>query len=123
MTTPVGSRPTTQTTATSSTSSTSALSSSEARSLVDSMIAKEFETRKKSLGESRANAWKEEVTKKMNEYLSKPGADLSKEGIEAEFKKTDSKETGYQFSNKLRDDAFLSRMKRRAKELLADRWE
>jgi hypothetical protein len=121
MTTPVGNnRPVAQTAAASSTSS---LSPAEAKSLVDSMIAKEFETRKKSLGDTRANKWKEEVTKKMTEYLSKPGADLSKEGIEAEFKKTDSKETGYQFSNKLRDDAFVARMKRKAKEALADRWE
>ncbi len=101
----------------------STLSSSEARTLVDSMIAKEFETRKKSLGETRANKWKEEVTKKMNEYLQANDGKLTKEGIEGQFKTTDSKETGYQFSNKLRDDAFVARMKRRAKEALADRWE
>ncbi|HEX8704829.1 MAG TPA: hypothetical protein VF815_38710 [Myxococcaceae bacterium] len=123
MTAPVGgNRPVAQTTAASSTSSTS-LSSSEARTLVDSMIAKEFEARKKSLGETRANAWKEGVTKKMNEYLAKNEGKLTKEGIEGEFKTSDSKETGYQFSNKLRDDAFLKRLQRYMKESLADRWE
>jgi len=124
MTAPVGNnRAAAPTTATQSTSGSTSLSSSEARTLVDSMIAKEFETRKKSLGETRANKWKEEVTKKMNEYLQANDGKLTKEGIEGQFKTTDSKETGYQFSNKLRDDAFVARMKRRAKEALADRWE
>jgi hypothetical protein len=106
-----------------STSATSSLSPAEAKSLVDSMIAKEYENRKKSLGETRANAWKEGVTKQMTEYLQANSGNLTKEGIEAEFKKTDSKETGYQFTNKLRDDAFLKRLQKYMKESLADRWE
>lgn len=85
-------------------------------------INKFFESRKKGLGEGRATHMRDEIKKDMEKWLAE-NPNATEQEIGDKFKEVSSKKYGYEFSNKLRDDAFVSKMKRRMKELLSDRWE
>jgi hypothetical protein len=118
MTAPIsGNRPA----ATASTSS-SGMSQSDAKAYVDSLMNQDSASRKKVLGDSRYATMNSKITSDMNAYLA-ANPNASKADIEAKYKDSSSKAYGYEFSNKLRDDAFLGRLKQFMKEALADRWE
>lgn len=108
--------------ATANTSSSQGMSQADAKAYVDSLMGQDAESRKKVLGDSRSASMNSKITSDMNAYLA-ANPNASKADIEAKYKEVSSKAYGYEFSNKLRDDAFISRLKKFMKDAMADRWE
>lgn len=119
MTAPVGNRPVASP---STTTTRTTAAASDGRGIVDGLIAKDYELRKRTLGEGRADKLKADVTAEMDKFLA-ANPNATEAEIKAKFEEVNSKQAGYHITNKMRDDAFLKRLQRFMKESLADRWE